>query len=144
MLDIDLKEAIREIKERDAKTVVLQIPEGLKQYITAIVDELSKTGAEIFVSMDPCYGACDLALDKMKALNADLLVHLGHAPIHRPKNVVHIPIYDRVGEETYSKLLKEIGRELRKNGYKTIALCTHSQFLYILERLKKDIEEMGF
>ena len=40
MLDIDLKEAIREIKERDAKTVVLQIPEGLKQHITSIVGEL--------------------------------------------------------------------------------------------------------
>src|SRR3990167_7333317 len=144
MLDIDLKEAVREIKERNAKSVLLQIPEGLKLHITGIVDELSKTGAEIFVSMDPCYGACDLAIDKMKALNADLLIHLGHAPIHRPKNVVHIPVYDKVKEETYSKLLKEIGKELAKNKYKTIALCTHSQFLYILDRLKKDLENMGF
>jgi len=144
MLDIDLKEAVREIKERDAKTVVLQIPEGLKQHITAIVGELSKTGVEIFVSMDPCYGACDLALDKMKALNADLLVHLGHAPIHRPKNVVHIPIYDKVNEETYKKFLKEIKKELTRQKFKTIGLCTHSQFLYLLDRLKKDIEEMGF
>jgi len=144
MLDIDLKEAVREIKERNAKSVLLQIPEGLKLHITGIVDELSKTGAEIFVSMDPCYGACDLAIDKMKALNADLLIHLGHAPIHRPKNVVHIPIYDRVNEETYQKLLKEIKKELTKQKFKTIGLCTHSQFLYLLDRLKNDIEGMGF
>ena len=108
------------------------------------MDELSKTGAEIFVSMDPCFGSCDLALDKMKALNADLLVHFGHAPIHKPKNVVHIPIYDKVNEETYKKFLKEIKKELTRQKFKTIGLCTHSQFLYLLDRLKKDIEEMGF
>ena len=103
MLEINLDEAKKEIKERDAKTVLVQLPEGLKQYTTQIIQELSENAVQVFVSMDPVFGSCDLALEKMKLLQADLLIHLGHAPIHRPKNVIHIPVYDKIPEKTFNE-----------------------------------------
>ena len=132
MLDIDLSKAKKAVIEADAKTVLVQLPEGLKQFTTQIAEELKVNNNEVFVVMDPTFGACDLALHQMKSLNADLLIHLGHAPIHRPKNVVHIPIYDTVDGKTFEKLMKEVEVELKKKKFKAVALCTHAQFLPLL------------
>lgn len=144
MLELDLSKAKKEIRERNAKTVLVQLPEGLKQYTTKIISELSEKTVQVFVSMDPVFGSCDLALDKMRLLQADLLIHLGHAPIHRPKNVVHIPIYDKINEKTIHLLVLEIEKELKQKNFETIGLCTHSQFLYLLEKTKSELEKKGF
>ncbi|MBI2597683.1 MAG: diphthamide synthesis protein, partial [Candidatus Diapherotrites archaeon] len=108
MLEIKLDEAVKEIRELNAKTVLVQLPEGLKQHTTKIVQTLEGTGAQVFVSMDPLFGACDLALEKMKLLQADLLIHLGHAPIHRPANVFHIPVYDKIPKKTFNALINSL------------------------------------
>jgi len=143
MLEINLKQAIKEIKNRKAKTVLVQLPEGLKQHTTQIAQKLSINDVQVFVSMDPLFGSCDLALEKMRVLGADLLIHLGHAPIHRPKNVVHIPIYDKIDEKTFNSLIKQIVKKMNKKNFKKIGLCTHSQFLYLLKKTKKELEKKG-
>ena len=38
-----------------------------------------KIGAEVIISGDPCYGACDIDLDLGKEV--DLVIHLGHAEL---------------------------------------------------------------
>jgi len=43
----------------------------------------------VIVSGDPCYGACDLALDTLKF--ADVLVHFGHSPIEAHPQVIFEP-----------------------------------------------------
>jgi len=144
MLEIKLEQAKIEIKKHNAKSVLVQLPEGLKQYTTKIVTELSENDVQVFVSMDPLFGSCDLALDKMKVLNADLLIHLGHAPIHRPKNVVYIPVYDKINEKTFKSLINKLEKKLKEKHFKKIGLCTHSQFMYLLEKTKKELEKKGF
>lgn len=144
MLDLRLDEVKKEIKKRNAQTIIIQVPEGLKPRLTEIMSELSKTGAEVFAAMDPCFGACDLPLDKMNALNADLLVHFGHAPIHRPKNVIYVPVYDKVPKKTVNILVEKAAHILKEKKITRIALCTHSQFIYLLEEVQKKFEEKGF
>ncbi|MDO8634512.1 MAG: diphthamide biosynthesis enzyme Dph2 [archaeon] len=144
MLDLRLEEVKKEIAKRNAQTIIVQVPEGLKPRLTEILSELSKTGAEVFAAMDPCFGACDLPLDKMNALNADLLVHFGHAPIHRPQNAMYVPVYDRVPEKTIKTLVTKAAGILKEKKIKKIALCTHSQFIYLLESVGKKFEEKGF
>lgn len=122
----------------------MQVPEGLKPRLTRIISELSKTGAEVFAAMDPCFGACDLPLDKMNALSADLLVHFGHAPIHRPKNVIYVPVYDKIPKKNLNTLITKATAVLREKKIDRIALCTHSQFIYLLESVQKKFEEKGF
>jgi 2-(3-amino-3-carboxypropyl)histidine synthase len=82
MFELGKDRILDEIRRRGSKRVLLQMPEGLKPAGFLLAKQLEKESkAEIFVSGDPCYGACDLALYPKKHIDADLLVHLGHAEI---------------------------------------------------------------
>jgi len=75
--NIELEKAIKTIKKQKAKTVLLQLPDGLKPNATEIVDQLQEnTNAQIFIYSGTCFGACDLPTDT----NADLIIQLGHSP----------------------------------------------------------------
>ena len=75
MLSGDISELIGELKRRGAHRVALQFPEGLKRKAAGYAAGLREAGFDVMVSGDPCYGACDLALDSLES--ADVLVHIG-------------------------------------------------------------------
>lgn len=78
--NLELIRIINEIKKSKAKLVLLQFPDGLKQWATAIVDYLKeKTGAEFLIWLGSCYGACDTpsGIEKLKP-KIDLVVQFGH------------------------------------------------------------------
>lgn len=78
MYDFHFDEIIAFVRSRKARTVALQMPEGLKTHALRLSDRISsETGAKCIIIGDPCYGACDLY--RNHALYADVLVHLGHA-----------------------------------------------------------------
>ncbi len=65
------------IQGRNAQTVGLQFPVGLRTKAVELAQEIeSKAGVTCLVSADPSFGACDVA-----DMPADLIVHLGHAPM---------------------------------------------------------------
>jgi 2-(3-amino-3-carboxypropyl)histidine synthase len=75
--DFELEKIEELIKERGAGRVGLQLPEGIKTVATDIAAEISKeTGAEVIISGNSCYGACDI--DEKLMRNVDLLFHFGH------------------------------------------------------------------
>ncbi len=78
--DLEEKRLKKEISKRKAKTVLLQLPEGLKSGAPHLASIIEDAGALAIVSADPCYGACDLAIPDAESLGADLLVHYGHSP----------------------------------------------------------------
>ncbi len=76
--DLELNKIIETVKKNKYKTVLLQLPDGLKPKAKDIVDELlSKTTAEVMIWSGSCYGACDIPLG-IKELGVDLFVQLGH------------------------------------------------------------------
>jgi len=78
--DLELAEVVSNIKKTKAKLVLLQFPDGLKQYATIVVDYLrEKTNAEFLIWIGSCYGACDTptGVDKLKP-SIDLTVQFGH------------------------------------------------------------------
>ncbi len=85
----DISDLIRDLKERKAATVAIQVPEGLKRKAAGLAGSLREAGFSVIVSGDPCYGACDLALDTLEY--ADVIVHIGHAPVDSRKNVIFLP-----------------------------------------------------
>src|SRR3989344_8880466 len=111
-LIVDLTEAKKFLTERKSQTCIVQIPEGLKDKTTWIIDELSSSCAHVFVKMDPCYGACDLPLNDMKALNADCIIHIGHGPIHKHKDILYLPCYYGLTEAEIAKAAETIAKEL--------------------------------
>lgn len=74
--DLELNRIILEIKQEKAKKVLLQFPDGMKPYATAIVDYLKeKVDAKIFIWFGSCFGACDTP----KSEDFDLLIQFGHS-----------------------------------------------------------------
>jgi len=86
--DFELEKVLKEIKESNAKRVVLQFPDGLKQYADTLVDyleeEINKNKNEktvFLIWLGSCYGACDypLHLENLKKdEKIDLIIQFGH------------------------------------------------------------------
>ncbi|MCW3142219.1 MAG: diphthamide biosynthesis enzyme Dph2 [Methanophagales archaeon] len=76
--DFELERIKKVVKERGARRVGLQLPNGLKTVATDIAAEISKeTGVEVIISGNSCYGACDI--DEKLEKVVDLLFHFGHS-----------------------------------------------------------------
>ena len=77
--DLELGKAAEEIKKQNARTVCLQLPDGLKPAAAEIKAELEKkTDADIVIWLGSCFGACDVPL-QAKELGVDLLIQFGHS-----------------------------------------------------------------
>jgi 2-(3-amino-3-carboxypropyl)histidine synthase len=75
---------INVIKKTGAKIVGFQFPEGLKRKGPELAKKVGEaTSAEIIISGDPCYGACDL--DRTLLEQVDILFHFGHAELEDTK-----------------------------------------------------------
>ena len=78
--DLELNKAIKEIKKQKAKSVLIQLPDGLKPRAKEIADTLEKqTKAKILIWLGSCYGACDYP----NLNNIDLLIQWGHSKFKR-------------------------------------------------------------
>ncbi|MAH03646.1 hypothetical protein CMI39_02560 [Candidatus Pacearchaeota archaeon] len=76
--DLELNRVISLIKKEKAKLVLLQFPDGLKPYATAVVDYLEeKTNAEFLIWLESCFGACDLPTG-LENIKIDLVIQFGH------------------------------------------------------------------
>ncbi len=74
MYNLELNKIIKEIKEKKAKIVCIQLADGLKDRAKFIVDEIqSRTNSKCLIWMESCYGACDYP-----DLKVDLLIQFGH------------------------------------------------------------------
>jgi 2-(3-amino-3-carboxypropyl)histidine synthase len=81
--DLELDRVVSEIKSSKAKLVLLQFPDGLKIYATAVVDYLkdeTNGKVEFLIWMESCYGACDspVGIEKMSP-KIDLVIQFGHS-----------------------------------------------------------------
>ena len=87
---IPVSDLIGRLRERGARSVALQFPAGLARQAPGTAAALRREGFDVIVSGDPCYGACDLALDALAY--ADVLVHFGHAPVEERPDVLYEPV----------------------------------------------------
>lgn len=72
--DLELEKVAEKITEKNAKTVLIQLGDGLKPMGTDIVEFLEKkTSATIFLWLDTCFGVCDVP----KA-DVDMVIQFGH------------------------------------------------------------------
>ncbi|RBQ24029.1 2-(3-amino-3-carboxypropyl)histidine synthase [Candidatus Methanobinarius endosymbioticus] len=138
--DMDIEKVVKTIKKRKAKNVGLQFPEGLKTQGTKIAKILEKeTGANIIISGDPCFGACDVSDNKMSEI-VDLIVHHAHTPLPINYSVPTLFI------EAYSKVNVETSLDETLNlltNYHKIALATTTQHLNLLDQIKDYLEDNG-
>ncbi|MEA3429752.1 MAG: diphthamide synthesis protein [Nanoarchaeota archaeon] len=82
-IDYELDKVVEEIKENNAKRVLIQLPDGLKPRAMQIEQSLKeKTGVEIMIWLGSCFGACDLPIEVDK-LGVDLILQFGHAEFRK-------------------------------------------------------------
>lgn len=139
--DIDWQKAADLIKKSGALRVGLQAPEGLKRALPAFAARLEgETGAEVIISGDPCFGACDV--DMLLSREVDLMLHIGHAELDpvgecAPQNVIFLEA--AMGTDLYEIARKAAG-SLRA---KTVGVCTTIQHVHRIEQALFALKELG-
>ena len=138
--DLEEKRLKKEINKRKAKTVLLQLPEGLKAEGPRIATIIENAGALAIVSADPCYGACDLALPDAESLGADLLIHYGHSLQIKHEGVPTIYMEARAKITVKGTVKKAI--PLLKS-WSNIGLVTTVQHVHKLKEIKNVLLKAG-
>lgn len=140
LFDLDLDFAIDLIKRSGARSVGIQVPEGLKRMASTIAKEIEdKTGADVIVSGDPCYGACDVDLDLCRA--ADLVIQIGHSEM-----LYEDPILDKVVyiEARMRADVKEaVGRAADFISGRRVGVVTTVQHVHKLAEVQEVLEKRG-
>ncbi|MCK9580414.1 MAG: diphthamide biosynthesis enzyme Dph2 [Methanoregula sp.] len=134
MLSSATSDLIDQLKQRGAKSVALQFPAGLKRKTAEYTGALKDAGFEVIVSGDPCYGACDLALDTLG--HADVLVHIGHAPVDVQDRVIFVPY-----EVDFDVAVLEKALLLLKG--KTVGLVTTVQHVHLIPAMETFLKGRG-
>lgn len=134
MLSNDISDLIRQLRERGAKNVALQFPAGLKRRAAEFAANLREVGFDVIISGDPCYGACDLALDTLAS--ADILVHVGHAPVDEQERVIFLP-----WEVDFEVTLLE--KAIPLLGKTTTGLVTTVQHVHLIPAMESFLKERG-
>jgi 2-(3-amino-3-carboxypropyl)histidine synthase len=136
--DLETDRVIGEIARRGAHRVGLQFPEGLKRRAPAIAAAIEeKTDAEVYISANPCFGACDL--DRRLLEEMDLVFHFGHSTLGEDDGgkVIYIEARSPVDpEEVVRKAIPVL------EG-KRIGLITTVQHVHKLGRIRSLLEEAG-
>jgi len=140
VFDFEEKRLRDEISRRGAKRVLVQLPEGLKPEGPRLAAVVEAAGALAFVSADPCYGACDLALLDAETLGVDLIVHYGHSPLIRQEKVPTIYIEAKAKVDANAAIRKALPL---LNRWKTIGLATTIQHVQALDAAKNLLREAG-
>ena len=114
--------------------MALQFPEGLKRRAPGMALALKEAGFEVIVSGDPCHGACDLPLPSLAL--ADVLVHVGHAPVEDRPGI----IYDL---HPMDFPVEALGKAIPLLSGRRVGLVTTSQHLHLLPRMVEFLRERG-
>ena len=138
--DFEEERIKQEIKKLDAKRVLLQLPEGLKPEGPRLAVVVEKAGAIPIVSADPCYGACDLAVDEAERLGVDLIVHFGHARMLKHEKVPTVYVEARATVAVEKAIEKSI--PLLENCSK-IGLATTVQHIQLLDEVRETLVRAG-
>jgi len=140
--DLEENRLIEEVRNRAAKRVLIQLPNGLKSkgtYLSRLIEE--RTGATVFISSKPCYGGCDLPICSAKAVKADLVVHYGHTPFIAQSEIPVVYFFAKATLDL-TELLRKLRIFLRRS--KRIGIGTTVQHLHALEDFIRSLEDLGY
>ncbi len=129
----NLDEVVSALKEKKAKIVGIQLPDGLKYKCDEIARYLESYGFRVIISGSGCYGACDVDLDLLKEV--DVLLHFAHTPIFDFKDVIYVPYLIDYDLDEFRHL---------KIEERNIALIASAQYAWKLEEVKAILEERGY
>ncbi len=131
---------LRMIEKKGANRILIQVPEGLKSSVGNLIDFLEKKGLDVMLSVEPCFGSCDLRDKEAEMLGCDLLLHIGHKDLG-PRTKIPVVYYEYFMDFDFIPLLRKV---LKKLEFRKICLVTTIQFVKNLDPVKKFLEKNGF
>ena len=127
------------LRRQGAKLAAIQLPTGLRPYLSEIEAMFEKLGVETRVLADSCYGACDVADAKADQLGCDVLVHYGHADMGVPTRLPTLYVEARMLVDP----LEAIERALSELKLKRAGLLTTVQHIAHLQGVVKFLRSRG-
>ena len=77
MYDFEIDKVIEAVKSNNAKSVLLQFPDGLKHRGKEVVDAIEEnTDCECIIWLGNCFGGCDIPITLNHKI--DLVIQFGH------------------------------------------------------------------
>jgi 2-(3-amino-3-carboxypropyl)histidine synthase len=127
----------------NAKRILIQLPEGLKNKSLEISDLLEKEGLEPIISLENTYGACDLRDDEALRLKCDAILHLGHNDFGFEWLKSKIPVFyvewfsGKIGEEGFEKIEKAL------KDFNNIGVVYSIQYKKAFENIVEFLKKIG-
>jgi 2-(3-amino-3-carboxypropyl)histidine synthase len=138
-LDFEKDTLIEELKKAKPKKVLVQLAEGMKKNAPEIAEWIEELDIEVIFSGETCWGGCALSLNEAKAIEADLIVHFGHAEFMKSDfPVIYIEVKDILD---LTPLLEKSLENLKEHN--TIGLSYSIQHRHDLEKITKFYEDKG-
>jgi 2-(3-amino-3-carboxypropyl)histidine synthase len=135
-----MQEVIKKLKKLGAKKIFIQFGEGLKLQIQKIAEKFEKEGFQVFICLEPCYGACDVRDNEAKLLGCDAILHIGHEKFVK-KTSLPVVYWEYFIEANPLPILEK--EFLKLKNFEKIGLITSIQFVKLIPIVKKFLEERG-
>lgn len=131
------------IEQLNARNVILQFPEGLKTDAIEVSNKLDEclNNVNIIIDADPCFGACDLADNKVNK-HIDLVVHFAHTPLPIKTECPVLFIEAHSSADIAKPLNKTLSN--LDNTVKTVGLVTTTQHMHKLDEMVGIIKSRGY
>lgn len=136
----DMAPVAAKLRKLGAKRVFLQYPEGLKLRVQDMAKELEAAGFEVIVSVEPCFGACDIRDMEAKRLGCDAVLHIGHENFGTESELPVVFWEYFIDSDPVPILEKELAK---LDAYKRIGIVTSIQFVHAVDKAKKFLEKNG-
>ncbi len=136
-----IRELVSVILEDNPERVFIQVPEGLKKKVKVLQDELDKKDTDSIVSLEPCYGACDIKDTEAMDLGCDILVHIGHTRFCKDEKIrtIYFPWYYQKDPVPILESSIETVQD-----FENIGLLAAANFRPSFEKAKEFFESNGF
>jgi len=141
--DYELERIVDAVAKREADSVGLQFPEGLKRRGPGVADDLRELlpdDVSVLISGQPCYGACDLDTYLMK--RTDVFVHFGHSPMKDSDSIIYVPLFSNV--DVAPIVERAIAEELAPPEEADVGLVTTAQHMNLFEEMRAQLEDVGY
>ncbi|WNY24259.1 hypothetical protein MmiHf6_15890 [Methanimicrococcus hongohii] len=129
-------------KNSEEIVIGLQFPEGLKKHAMDIASKIEKeTGTSVYISADPCFGACDLDMQLLE--KSDLFFHFGHAELKQgyDENIENKVRF--IEARSKVDITDAVSAAIPLLPEQTIGLVTTVQHVHQLENAKQILEAVG-
>ena len=130
----DMNSVKEKLGKPGAGKILVQIPEGLKMKAQEISLMLEKEGFMPIISVDPCFGACDLRDREAEMLGCEAVLHIGHSGIGLKTSLPVVYEEYRINFDPITVLRENINK---LEGFRSIGLVSTVQYLDSLQKAEK-------